>query len=476
LRALGALAEAKACYAEALRLDPGSAVICNDLGKLLFDAGDLEQSLAWFDRSLQSDPGYAPAHRNLGIVEESRGDFGAARCRFRAALRHSPEDTEAYLRLARLDGADLPEPDLHSSRELLTAADLPVEKQADLHFGLAHVLDARGDYSGAARHLGSANALCKRVWDDLGKGYDPAQHRRFIESMIATCTAPFFERVRGYGLETGRPVFVVGLPRSGTTLAEQILASHPDVFAAGELTLAQSGFESLPGVMDTPAAAVECLGRIDRETATHCARDHLSSLDSLDRTASRVVDKQPENYLYLGFLAVLFPSARFILCKRDLRDVAVSCWMTPFQDVRWANDLEHIASRIQEYQRMIDHWSQVLPLPWLEVCYEELVASPEEVSRRLVAWCGLEWQPQCLDFYKSTRVVRSASAFQVRHPISARSVGRWKNYAPALADLFEPLAQSLSILPPSYVAAIREPRETDGQQHGNNPQASGRGE
>jgi tetratricopeptide (TPR) repeat protein len=439
LRELGAFAEAQACYAEALRLDPESARICNNLGRLLFDVGDVDGSLTWLRRSLELDPGYAPAHCNLGIIEESRGDFGAARCRFRAAIRHGPEDTEAHLRLARLDGADLPDADLHALTELLSAADLPVGKQADLHFGLAHVLDARGDFSGAARHLGSANASCKRVWDDLGKGYDPAEHRHLIEGMIATCTAPFFERVRGHGLETERPVFIVGLPRSGTTLAEQILASHSGIATAGELPFVQGGFESLPRVMNTSAAAVECLGRIDREAATHCARDYLSHLDGLDRTASRVVDKQPENYLYLGFLAVLFPRARFILCRRDLRDVAVSCWMTPFQDYRWANDLEHIASRIQDHERIVEHWRRVLPLPWLELRYEELVASPEEVSRRLIAWCGLEWQPQCLDFYKSTRVVRSASAYQVRHPISARSVGRWKNYAPALADLFDRL-------------------------------------
>jgi hypothetical protein len=148
----------------------------------------------------------------------------------------------------------------------------------------------------------------------------------------------------------------------------------------------------------------------------------------------------PGNYLYLGLLAALFPRAKFIHCRRDLRDVAVSCWMTQFRQIRWASDREHIAARFQDYLRLMEHWRRVLPVPVLEVVYEETVADLEGAARRLVAWCGLDWEPACLSFHEAKRPVRTASVAQVRQPIYRRSLARWKNYEGALASLFARLA------------------------------------
>jgi hypothetical protein len=144
----------------------------------------------------------------------------------------------------------------------------------------------------------------------------------------------------------------------------------------------------------------------------------------------------PENTLYLGFIAVMFPRARLIHCRRDLRDVALSCWMTHFARLRWACAMEHITSRIQEYLREMDHWRRVLPVPVLEVDYEAMVTEPERVSRELLAWCNLEWDPACLEFHKARRPVRTTSVAQVRRPLYTSSVGRWRSYARSLAPLF----------------------------------------
>jgi hypothetical protein len=165
-------------------------------------------------------------------------------------------------------------------------------------------------------------------------------------------------------------------------------------------------------------------------------------MDAIDAKAARIVDKMPENYLCLGYLMVLFPRARFIHSQRDLRDVAVSCWMTNFRDVRWASNPEHIASRFQAYQRLMDHWRQVAPLPWLDVQYEETVADLEKVARQVVAWVGLEWEPACLNFHQGRQIVRSASLAQVRRPIYTRAVGRWKHYATSLATLLAPFQKA----------------------------------
>lgn len=155
--------------------------------------------------------------------------------------------------------------------------------------------------------------------------------------------------------------------------------------------------------------------------------------------AARVGDKMPENYVHLGLLATLLPNAVFIHCRRDLRDVAVSCWITGFRSVHWTNDTQHIAARFQQYDRLMKHWRAVLPAAIHEVDYEETVDDVEGVARRLLAACGLEWEPACLEFHGTKRPVRTASFSQVRQPVYRGSVGRWKNYETELADLFAAL-------------------------------------
>jgi hypothetical protein len=237
----------------------------------------------------------------------------------------------------------------------------------------------------------------------------------------------------------------VGLPRSGTTLLEQVLASHSQVFGAGEQRLARQAFESLPEMLNPAGTPTECLPRLDLATVRRLAQRHLDRLGALNARAPRVVDKMPDNYLYLGLLAVLFPRARLIHCRRDLRDVAVSCWMTNFRSIRWACDPEHIARRFEDYRRLMGHWRRVLPVPLLDVGYEETVADLEGVARRVVAWCGLEWEPACLSFHTTARPVRTASLSQVRQPIYTRSVQRWKHYERELAPLFMRLDQRESV-------------------------------
>ena len=433
----GNLDEAVACYRRTLELKPDYAEVHVSLGNALKNRGNLDEAVACYQRAIELKPDDADTYYNLGSVLEEIGDLQGAEDSYRSALGRDSRFAVAHYKLAALLGGKLPEKDLADQRRLLEERQLTDAQRLLLHFGLAQVLDARGEYAEVVEHLDQANSLQLSEWRKCGQEYHPQEHELAISRMIGVCTPDFFGRVRGFGLESEIPVFVVGLPRSGTTLIEQILASHSQVFGAGEMKLARDTMAALGG---HGSDSIEDLRQLDRPTASRLASRHLERLRALNGAALRIVDKMPENYLYLGLLASLFPRAKLIHCRRDLRDVAVSCWMTHFREVFWASDQQHIASRFLEYQRLMEHWRKVLPVPLCEVDYEETVADPEGVARKLVAWCGLAWEPACLEFHQTKRAVRTASAAQVRQPVYKTSVGRWKHYEGILAALFARLS------------------------------------
>ncbi len=313
-------------------------------------------------------------------MREELGDFTDAERCWRTDLQYDARLAGAYSQLATLLRGKLPDDDLAAMRRLLADPDLHDGRRSALQFGLAQVFDSRGAYNEAGESLRQANALALAGARRRGQGYDPTEHARFVTGMMSVCMPAFFERVRGFGLNTDRLIFIVGLPRSGTTLTEQILASHSQVFGAGELRYARDDFEALAPQEDR---AVQALAHLDAATARHIGERHLQRLCELNADRPRVADKMPDNYIYLGLLAAQFPKAKFIHCRRDLRDIAVSCWMTNFSQIRWANDPEHIATRFEQYRRIMDHWRRVLPLPLLEVDYEETVADLEGVAREV---------------------------------------------------------------------------------------------
>lgn len=444
--------EAVTYYEAALRVDPRCAEAHNGLGFVRHEQGRDAEAKTHYQMAIQCKPDFAPAHCNLGSLLEELNELQEAEKSFRTALRYDPNHAGALAQLATLLRSRLQDEDLAELRRVLAEPEQLDGKRAVLHFGLAQALDARKEYAEAADHLRQANALALAAWSKRSESYDPVKHTEFVSGMLATCTPEFFERVRGLGLDSERPVFIVGLPRSGTTLVEQVLASHSQVFGAGELRLAREDFEMLPAVTKGGDNEMVCLARLDRDAIQALSQRHLERLHALNGSAARVVDKMPDNYMYLGLLAALFPKAKFIHCRRDLRDIAVSCWMTNFRQIRWANDPAHIASRFHEYRRLVEHWRTTLPVPVLEIAYEDTVADFENVARRLIAWCGLEWEPACLAFHETERPVRTASVTQVRQPLYTRSVARWKHYEPALSDLFAQLVEPHS--QPSQIETV----------------------
>lgn len=427
------------CWERVLELDPDRAGADLALGRALQVEGQLQEARERYLAAGERQPHSGAPLLNLGWLAELLGEMDQAEDLFRAALERQPGFPAPHARLATLLRGKLPDADLAALEARLADEDLAPVPRARLLFGLAHVLDGRGDFVRAADCLARANALT--LEHERGRrDYSPVEHEHHVNDLIRAFDRGFFARLGTVGLETRQPVFVFGLPRSGTTLIEQVLASHSRIHGAGELRLARRSFEEIPAVMGQVVTPPHCVPMMSPDSVRRLAEQHLDRLVALTPQGSpRTVDKMPENYLYLGLLAVMFPHATFIHCRRDLRDVAVSCWMTDFSSIRWANDPRHIAGRFQQYSRMMDHWRAMLTIPVIEVNYEETVDDLERVARKLLNACGLEWEPACLEFHRTARPVRTASVTQVRQPVYRRSVARWRNYEQALGELFAAL-------------------------------------
>jgi tetratricopeptide (TPR) repeat protein len=425
-------------------LKPHDADAHNDLGWAYQSSSRTAEAEAAFRRALDLAPDHLDAWLNLGSLHEELGAMAEADACYRQAEARQPHSPLPLARRAVLARGRLAEADRDRLRFELYRPCGPLVRM-NLLYALAHVADGRGEHAEAAACLEPANALARELRRSRGQAYDADEHSRYVDRLIAAFTPALFERLAGAGDDTARPVFVFGLPRSGTTLVEQVLASHTQVFGAGELALARRAMDAMPTAVDRPEDMNACLEALDGAALRQLARGYQDGVqDVLARhrgaeTPARVVDKMPDNYLYLGLIALLFPRATLIHVCRDVRDVAVSCWMTHFRSIRWADEQGDLARRIGDYRRLMGHWQAVLPRSVHEVCYERLVDDFEAEARRLVAACGLEWQPACLRFHETARPVRTASVTQVRQPLYRKSLGRWQAYEPYLTLLFDRL-------------------------------------
>ncbi|OWK34714.1 TPR repeat protein [Fimbriiglobus ruber] len=432
-------------YRQILADKPESVDAHAGLARVRLDQGDVDGAVAAHREAIRLRPMAAGLHAALGNTLSTAGDIlGAVAC-FRTAIEYNPNSIPALSGLNTTLRGDALDDDINRSEALLAAPWMTDGRRASLRFGLAQAYDGRGDYARAAEHMVAANALQKKHREERDKGYSAGAHSRNVDRLIAAFTPEYFEQVRGWGRDTDRPVFVVGMPRSGTTLTEQILSSHPAVFGAGERPFVDLGFSILPQALQTQGPPADCLTYVTRAAIERIADWHLDKLRELDGGRARfVVDKMPDNYQLLGWIVTLFPRAKIIHCRRDVRDVALSCWLTHFSRIRWASDLIDLADRVNDYLRLAEHYHRVLPITVFELDYEQMVGDQEVTTRRLLDFVGLDWDPACLQFHKTERLVRTASVSQVRQPIYRRSVDRWKRYEAMLEPFLNRLRSQSS--------------------------------
>jgi tetratricopeptide (TPR) repeat protein len=370
----------------------------------------------------------------LGRLREKLGLFEEASACYRRALARDPGAGVASIGLATLAKFDSPDhPDARLVRAALAAAPPGSDGAICAHFALAKILDDCGDCEPAFAHLEIANSLRRRQCP-----FDAAAHRARMAAVRQAFGAAALAALPRARPRAPVPVFVVGMPRSGTTLVESVLAAHPQVFGAGELN-------ELPAIAAALGVAADP-GRIARVPATDlqdAAAHYLDFVAALSGGEAVVVDKNPANHEHLGLIALLFPHARIVHCRRDPMDTALSLYFQNFAHAAtaWSYDLEAIADVYGEYRRLMRHWRENLPLALFDLRYEELVAEPERETRRLLDFLGLPFDPACLRHQEQRRAVGTASVWQVRQPLYRHAVGRWRRYARQLEPLRARLEQ-----------------------------------
>lgn len=312
------------------------------------------------------------------------------------------------------------------------------ESRAAMSFSLCRVFEKNQEYEKALRCAERGNTLAMRA-----HAYNEEKFLKMAEEIQTIFTPELFKKFNGAGSPSTRPIFIVGLPRSGTTLTEQIIASHPAVFGAGELGYIPSITLLMPRVAKSRLAFPGCMKEFEPWMAAHGASYYLKKIFAMNREKVRVTDKLPHNFLYLGLIAILFPRAKIIHLTRDPRDVAVSAFFTHFKYrdgiMGFASDLKTIGRMIRLHDRLMAHFRSVLPVPVYGLSYEALIGHPEPVLRDLFSFLDLHWDERVLDFHREKRPVKTASLWQVRQPLYRSALDRWKNYEPFLSTLFDTL-------------------------------------
>ncbi|CDX41600.1 Sulfotransferase [Mesorhizobium sp. SOD10] len=416
----------------ALELQPGLVEALCALGRVYtkFDKPDL--ALPLYEKALKINPDHPKARIGIAAALTGLGRMDEAASYLKEAIERGIDVAAAYYDFVQTRKFTEEPAELQSILRELNKSGLTPEAKASLNYAAGKVENDLKRYAEAFGHF-------KEAKQAEGYKFDIDQYRRFIDLTIETFTPELFAARSGYGNRSEAPVFVVGMPRSGTTLTEQICASHPEVHGAGELSKLRRvanavGLQASASDFNKPITTItEGLSKI-------LAEEHLSYLRERAPRAQRIIDKMPHNFELIGLLTLLFPNARIIHCRRDAIDNCVSCYVLPFSSAHSYNtDLQALGLYYREYDRLMRHWNEVFPGRIFENRYETLVEDQEAQSRRLIDYLGLPWDDACLRFFDREGAVTTPSRWQVRQPIYKSSVKRWKNYENEIQPLIEAL-------------------------------------
>ena len=425
-------------FEQILAINPDDAEAISAMGVIKLDQGDIEGALALSETAVSKNPTAEAYARKGGLLREL-GKMDEAIVEIQNAIAANPEYIGAYYDLSISKKFTSDDPDLHKMAKLVTKADkFPLERQIQLHFALGKAYVDAQELEKAFDHYNIGNKLKRETLN-----YTPDFMQAYLHEIANLFTPEFMEEHKDIGHSSDKPIFIIGMPRSGTTLVEQIIASHPDVHGAGEL----HAFRDAVPVIDNPAlpdffkqTEASChkdlLDHLDKDMAHEIAEKYLAHINKLAPDHKHVTDKMPFNFLWAGLIRLVFPNAKIVHCTRNPMDTGLSIYRQLFTQLTpWAYDLKEIGQIYNGYKHLTDHWHNLFPDHIYNANYESIVSNQEVETRKLLAFCELEWHDDCLEFYKAKRQVKTASVYQVRQPIYKDSVKGWRRFETQLQPL-----------------------------------------
>jgi Tfp pilus assembly protein PilF len=457
-------------FERAVAAKPNEFRFLNNLGNVFMDLGRTEEGLPYLERALKLQPSSYELNYNIGRAYQKMGIAARGASYLERAVSMRPESAEAAFALAEMlstmgnnEGAErqyrraealgspvasvlmgisavrrqTPESNILSEVEDALAGPsvsgpAGISAITQLHFAAAKTLMDLKDANRAWPHLAAAN--------EGAKPFDMARYVADIDALIALFNPTFMAAHHTFGSSSERPVFIVGMPRSGTSLTEQILSSHSDVVGAGELTYMHTIANRLFYSLSVRELFRDQVRALTPERATALATEYLRKIEFFSTTSARITDKMPHNYHLVGLIALLFSKARIVYCRRDPMDNCFSIYSNALNEFHsYGADLSTLGAYYRQHIRLMEHWTQLLPDRIFEMRYEDLIGDLEGKSRQLVDFAGLPWDPACLQFFETERTVATISKWQVRQPLYTTSIARWKPYEQYLGPLKEAL-------------------------------------
>jgi len=419
-------------YRKAIKLNPKHGLSWNNLGAALEQQGDRDVALKAYLEAVQINPSHAEAQNNLGAIYSEIGQVADARKGFEIAIENKPDFVEAHYNLSTLKTYTNSDPHLAMLRDILSKqGSLSNHARIRYYFAFGKALDDVGNYDEAFKSYELANAL-----EFSNHQLDEKKADQLVESILETFTPEFFSKRAQWQSTKKSPIFIVGMPRSGTSLLEQILATNPGIYGAGELGNLNDIVSEKTHASEDQFFTQEIIHLSEKDLA-FIGNEYCKKIWELSPESNFIVDKMPANFFYLGLIYLAIPNAKIIHAMRDPMDSCFSCYSRLFNETMdFAYNQESLGKYYVRYMKLMNHWRNVLPKDFiLDLPYEDLVADIEGQSKRILDFVGVPWDPSCLEFYKNERVVKTASVVQVRKPIYKTSVARWRHFARHLRPL-----------------------------------------
>jgi len=434
-REMGENKNAALAFRRAVKINPESAPARSNLGNMYVALGDVDKGIREQKKAIQIRPDYHLGHFNLGNAYLEKGMKDEAIACYRRAIDVDPTYAKAYRNIVESQKLKTVNSDITALEDLLRSDKVKdVDDRVQLLFGAAKAYNDLKDTATSWKYLKEGNDLHRTTYD-----YDVEVDLSLMEDLKRSITAEYIEENKRETKSSPSPIFILGMPRSGTSLVEQILASHPKIYGAGELYF----FELLVHHKVKQGKLIhlrDVLPNLQSQDFEEFAKFYSGHLKALPTKAKLITDKMPRNFLYVGLIKILFPDAKIIHCRRQPEDSCLSIYKKIFVgNQKFAYKLTELGQFYNGYLDLMDHWHTVMPGDILDVQYEEMVDNTEAQTRRLLEYCGVDWHDDCLNFHKTQRVVRTASSDQVRQPIYKSSVDAWKQYEQQLVPLTEAL-------------------------------------